>query len=623
MGASATGYNNTGLGPAQSYTYRVIAFITSGPKGNRDSPPSNTDVGTTNASGTVPTAPSGLSATDVSSSQINLAWQDNSGNEDNFEIERCAGTGCVNFALHQTVSLDVTSFNDTGLPASTLFRYRVRATNTTGDSGYSNIAEDTTDAAPVTPPAAPSNLSAGAVSPTQVNLTWMDNSADEDEFSIERCEGAGCSAFLEIATVGANVQAHNDQGLTALTTYRYRIGASNTGGPSGYSNEDEATTFDDTPPPPTSFGGTRQLISAAVQRVGPSDAYSDGTGVGVAVLDSGCDFNHRDLACTGMVDYFSGSGQDDRGHGTHVIGLINAQNNNFDIVGVAPGATVYSYKTLGPDGNGDESNFALAIDHIVNNPGLFPVPVGVVNISAGRPLAAGEAMEDTPMCMAATVARDAGIVVVVSAGNDPTLEISELTPAGCSAVIPVAATVATDGLSTCSLAEPTTVLADTATNFTTDGMGVISAPGSERDDFLNGTFSCTGFLYGTLSTTWGGAQGLNGDDLNDPAGATRKLPIPLAFGGAQEARGTSFAAPLVAGITARMKQVGIGGGTGDAAEVDAIRTEIFNTADRASADPNDPEAAPLRHPWADLTSPIFPQTFDGEKEGIAQAPSAP
>ena len=47
------------------------------------------------------------------------------------------------------------------------------------------------------------------------------------------------------------------------------------------------------------------------------------------------------------VDYHTSTGQDDRGHGTAVIGLINAPNNNYDTVGVAPGATVYSYKTLG------------------------------------------------------------------------------------------------------------------------------------------------------------------------------------------------------------------------------------------------------------------------------------
>jgi subtilisin family serine protease len=578
-----------------------------------------------------PPTPTDLVAVGFSSSQIDLAWnQGTNSGEEGFRIERCPGSGCANFNALAAVGANVTSYSDTGLGPDETYTYRVIAFITSGspsgrDSAPSNSADATTDTAgePLeTPPAAPSNLSAAAVSLNEIGLTWMDNSADEDEFIIERCEGSGCSGFLQIATVAANTQAYSDTGLTALTTYRYRVQASNTAGPSSYSNEDEATTPDN-PPSPITFGGTRQIIPGAVQRVGPPDAYSDGTGVGVAVLDSGCDFNHRDLACTAMIDYFGGTGQDNRGHGTHVIGLINAQNNNFDIVGVAPGSSVYSYKSLGADGNGDESNFVNAINDIVSKPGQFPVPVGVINISAGRPLAVGELMEDTPMCQAAAVARDSGIVVVVSAGNSPDLEISDLTPAGCSAVIPVAATVATDGISTCPIEEPTTVVADTATNYTTDGPGVISAPGSERDDFLTNGFSCTGYLYGTLSTTWGGAQGLNPNDPNDPVGATRKIPIPLEFGGAIEARGTSFAAPLVAGIAARMKQVGMGGGTGDAAEVDAIRNEIFNTADRASANPNDPDAAPVRHAWADLTVPLFNQTDDGVKEGIAQAPSAP
>ena len=627
VGANVTSYNDTGLAPDTTYNYRVIAFITSGKPSERESSPSAPAFDTTDTTdpppSNPPADPSNLSANAVSDSQIDLAWQDNSSDEDNFQIDRCLGPECSSFVLHQTVGADVTNFSDTLLPGSTTFGYQVRATRAGVSSNYTTPAEATTLAPPVTPPVDPSFLSAVAVSTSQIDLTWTDNANDEDEFRIERCQGTGCSGFSQIDTVAANVQAYNDLGLPALTTFRYRVLASNVGGQSGYSSEDEATTLDN-PQPPISFGGTRQVIPVTVQRVGPPDDYSDGTGQGVAVLDSGCDFNHRDLACTGVIDYFGGSGQDDRGHGTHVIGLINAQNNNFDIVGVAPEATLYSYKTLGADGSGSESNFAAAISDIVTNQGQFAVPVGVINISAGRALAGGELMEDTPICEAAMVAREAGIVVVVSAGNERSLEISQMTPAGCAAVIPVAATVATDGISQCppDIFNPNgypTVPADVAADFTTDGPGVISAPGAERDDTIPG---CSFFRYGTLSTTLGGAQGLNPDDPHDPPGATRKIPIPLPVG-AQEARGTSFAAPLVSGIALRMKQVGIGGGTGDAAEVDAIRTEIMNTADRASADPNDPNAAPLRHPWADLDWPFFTQTFDGVKEGIAQAPSAP
>jgi PKD repeat protein len=130
-----------------------------------------------------------------------------------------------------------------------MYRYRVRAFNGGGDSDYSNVAEVTTQDPPP-PPAAPSNLTASAVSSSQINLAWTDNSGDEDGFKIERCQGAGCTNFAQIATVGANVTTYSNTGLSASTTYRYRVRAHNASGDSPYSNEAEATTLAPPPPPP-------------------------------------------------------------------------------------------------------------------------------------------------------------------------------------------------------------------------------------------------------------------------------------------------------------------------------------------------------------------------------------
>ena len=101
------------------------------------------------------------------------------------------------------------------------------------------------------------------------------------------------------------------------------------------------------PPPPITFS-TEQILSYEVQRVGVPAAGSDGTGVGIAVLDTGIDFNHPDLKPAGNTPATAfnalapgASCQDDGGHGTHVSGLIAAQNNTIGIVGVAPGATLY------------------------------------------------------------------------------------------------------------------------------------------------------------------------------------------------------------------------------------------------------------------------------------------
>ncbi len=92
-----------------------------------------------------------------------------------------------------------------------------------------------------TPPAAPSNLTATAVSSSQINLSWADNSNNENGFAIERKTGSG-GTYAEIATVGAGVTSFQNTGLTASTTYYYRVLAFNADGDSAYSNEASATT---------------------------------------------------------------------------------------------------------------------------------------------------------------------------------------------------------------------------------------------------------------------------------------------------------------------------------------------------------------------------------------------
>ncbi|MFN8490040.1 MAG: fibronectin type III domain-containing protein [Caldilineaceae bacterium] len=90
---------------------------------------------------------------------------------------------------------------------------------------------------------APTNLTAKALSNSQISLTWSDNSTNETGFKIERCQNVGCTAFTQIAPVGANVTTYIDAGLTANTSYTYRLRASTTAGDSGYSNLASAVTL--------------------------------------------------------------------------------------------------------------------------------------------------------------------------------------------------------------------------------------------------------------------------------------------------------------------------------------------------------------------------------------------
>jgi FtsP/CotA-like multicopper oxidase with cupredoxin domain len=89
-----------------------------------------------------PSAPSGLSATAVSSSAIDLSWNDNLGDEDGFDIERSLDG--LSFSLLATVNAGVTTYQDTGLAASTTYSYRVSAYNGSGNSAWSNVASATT-----------------------------------------------------------------------------------------------------------------------------------------------------------------------------------------------------------------------------------------------------------------------------------------------------------------------------------------------------------------------------------------------------------------------------------------------------------------------------------------------
>ena len=87
-----------------------------------------------------PASPSDLGASAASRSQINLSWNDNSSNEAGFSIERCAGQSCTDFAQVAQVGPNVRFYADAGLTKNTVYRYRVRAFNADGSSGYSNVA---------------------------------------------------------------------------------------------------------------------------------------------------------------------------------------------------------------------------------------------------------------------------------------------------------------------------------------------------------------------------------------------------------------------------------------------------------------------------------------------------
>jgi hypothetical protein len=194
----------------------------------------------------LPTGPSNLAATAVSSSQINLSWQDNSTNEKGFKIKRKNGSNGTYTAI-ATVGANVTNYADSGIVDGGTRYYVVWTYNDNGESAYSDEVSAYVSGSKPNPPAVPSNLTAriGAdpmcLGGYEIKLNWFDNSNNESGFKIEEkmCQPT-CGSFTSRWTVGANTNTANVRCLSKTIKgyfYYYRIKAYNQDGESAYSNE--------------------------------------------------------------------------------------------------------------------------------------------------------------------------------------------------------------------------------------------------------------------------------------------------------------------------------------------------------------------------------------------------
>jgi subtilisin len=320
---------------------------------------------------------------------------------------------------------------------------------------------------------------------------------------------------------------------------------------------------------PGGGSGSSQVVPAGVVRVGVPTSTSNGDGVGVAIVDTGIDVTHADLRSpAASFSAFGGSCADDHGHGTHVSGIVAALDNAIDVVGVAPNARLYCVKVLDSTGSGSDAAVMAGLDWVLVNHALVEPAIKVVNMSLGRP----GSVDDNPSFHDLIKSLEAaGVAVVVAAGNDASTEVNQNIPAAYPEVIAVASTTATAGSSQCRfLSSP--IGADTASFFTTDGAGVaVSAPGEDAENVSRG---CLISSTGILSTRFGG-------------GTTRMS-------------GTSMAAPHVSGVIARHFQAN------PAYTVADLRQFLQQNAVRAGTAP--------------LDSPTSSYSFDGDREGVAQAP---
>jgi hypothetical protein len=200
--------------------------------------------------------------------------------------------------------------------------------------------------------AAPTALAATMISETQIDLTWTDNATNEDGYRIESCSGAACANFAQIGTVAANVNAFSNTGLTAGTSYSYRVRAHNAEGASNFSNTASATTEIIPPPPPPPvaspiFVGAGEITSCASQAAMATATLIEGmlADTMVTVFTTGNNLDDPDNATATYETCFDRSWGRFKARTYYSVGT-----GDFDTVGEEAAYAYFGERIGSPDG---------------------------------------------------------------------------------------------------------------------------------------------------------------------------------------------------------------------------------------------------------------------------------
>ena len=179
----------------------------------------------------VPTAPSLLKLAINSSTSITLNWTAPSSTASSQLVQR--STDGMNFVTVATVAPLINTYTDASLSSGTNYVYRIVASNSTGTS-TSNIAS--------TAPTTPAGLAAGALSASTIKLTWQAPGTAPQSYTLQRSIDG--TTFTSVATnIAGSATTYTDAGLSAGTTYYYRLIAVTATGSSAASNVATSTTL--------------------------------------------------------------------------------------------------------------------------------------------------------------------------------------------------------------------------------------------------------------------------------------------------------------------------------------------------------------------------------------------
>ncbi len=181
--------------------------------------------------------PSGLSALIITNSTLELTWDDNSDNEDGFEISRreasdtssagggepdstgAAGDSLSVWSVFDSILVNATVYYDSSVAVGKKYYYRIKAYNSQASSDFSNTAIIS-----FAVPRAPSGLIANVLSDSKIALSWTDNSDNETNFLVCR-QDTGVVIITNITST--NETGYIDTNLTGNTSYSYYIIATN------------------------------------------------------------------------------------------------------------------------------------------------------------------------------------------------------------------------------------------------------------------------------------------------------------------------------------------------------------------------------------------------------------
>ena len=244
--------------------------------------------------------------------------------------------------------------------------------------------------------------------------------------------------------------------------------------------------------------------SWGVKRIGAGlvhDSGNNGDGIKIAIIDTGIDEDHPDLDdnIMGGVNFVSkpswrtpdpNKWDDDNGHGTHVAGIIAAEDNNIGVVGVAPGADLYALKVLDRTGSGYVSDVVMAIQWATVN------EIQVINMSLGG---AYDIFLDAACLLAYYYD---GLILVAAAGNGG----SVIYPAAYDSVIAVSATDINDELAWFSSTGSEVELA-------APGVDIYSTYKGGSYATKSGTSMASPHVAGTAALVWAVNTGWENDDV--------------------------------------------------------------------------------------------------------------